>query len=89
MDDRVRRAVEFIKLVQGSSQETLSELIKREAGDDLSRFFINYCVGLVSKDPARVIENTSALMLMGYLFGREELRTTNHQNVFSGSLAQA
>ncbi len=46
---------------------TLNRLITKEAGEDLAQFFFSYSGSLITKDPEKVLENTSALMLMGYL----------------------
>ena len=50
----------------------LNSLIVREAGEDLAQFFLNYSANLIAKDPSRVLENTSSLMLMGYLIRQHE-----------------
>jgi hypothetical protein len=50
----------------------LSALIQREAGEDLAQFFLAYSARLISRDPERVLENTSSLMLMGYLIRAAE-----------------
>jgi len=47
--------------------------IKRQ---ELAQFFLNYSANLISKDPSRVLENTSSLMLMGYLIRTHEERNT-------------
>jgi hypothetical protein len=50
-------------------------MISREAGEDLAQFFLTYSANLISKDPERVLENTSSLMLMGYLIRAAEERS--------------
>ena len=53
----------------------LHTLISREAGADLAQFFMSYSATLIARDPERVLQNGSSLMLMGYLIRtREELR---------------
>ena len=52
----------------------LAPLITREAGEELAQFFLSYSANLISKDPERVLENTSSLMLMGYLIRAAEER---------------
>lgn len=52
----------------------LNAMIVREAGEDLAQFFLSYASSLISRDPARVVENTSSLMLMGYLIRAAEER---------------
>ncbi len=60
-------AVEFINTIRTMDPSALNALIVREAGEDLAQFFLSYSANLISKDPTRVLENTSSLMLMGYL----------------------
>ena len=67
-------AVEFINLVRSMDSAELNALIVREAGEELAQFFLSYAAGLISKDPQRVLENTSSLMLMGYLIRAAEER---------------
>ncbi|HYX90276.1 MAG TPA: hypothetical protein VE782_01840 [Myxococcaceae bacterium] len=68
----------------------LNALIVREAGEDLAQFFLSYSANLISKDPSRVLENTSSLMLMGYLIRvNEERRARRPQPIFQQSAADA
>ena len=73
-------AVDFINAIRKMDPAVLNRLIVREAGEDLAQFFLSYSASLISKDPNRVLENTSSLMLMGYLIrscedeGAESLR---------------
>ncbi len=68
-------AVEFIQLIRAMDPADLDALISREAGEELAQFFLSYSASLISRDPERVLENTSSLMLMGYLIrSREERR---------------
>jgi hypothetical protein len=60
-------AVDFINRVRTMDAAVLNALILREAGEDLAQFFLTYSARLISRDPERVLENTSSLMLMGYL----------------------
>ena len=46
----------------------------REAGEELAQFFLSYSASLISRDPEKVLENTSSLMLMGYLIRAAEER---------------
>ncbi|MBX5482177.1 MAG: hypothetical protein IRZ16_10130 [Myxococcaceae bacterium] len=57
----------------------LNALIVREAGEELAQFFLSYSANLISKDPSRVLENTSSLMLMGYLIRVNEERKAKAQ----------
>ncbi len=68
-------AIEFINRIRTMESSELNAMIVREAGEDLAQFFLAYSASLISRDPARVIENTSSLMLMGYLIRAAEERT--------------
>jgi hypothetical protein len=67
-------AIEFINQIRTMEPAELNALIVREAGEDLAQFFLSYSANLISKDPERVLENTSSLMLMGYLIRAAEDR---------------
>jgi hypothetical protein len=67
-------AVDFINLIRAMDPAALNALIVKEAGEDLAQFFLSYSANLISKDPSRVLENTSSLMLMGYLIRSHEQR---------------
>ena len=67
-------AIEFINRIRTMEAADLNSLILREAGEDLAQFFLSYSASLISKDPGRVLENTSSLMLMGYLIRAAEER---------------
>jgi hypothetical protein len=67
-------AVEFINLIRAMDPAQLNSMIVKEAGEDLAQFFLSYSANLISKDPSRVLENTSSLMLMGYLIRTHEER---------------
>ena len=67
-------AVEFINRIRSMESTKLHALIAREAGEELAQFFLSYSARLISRDPERVIENTSSLMLMGYLIRAAEER---------------
>lgn len=69
-------AVDFINAIRNMDPALLNGLIVREAGEDLAQFFLSYSANLISKDPGRVLQNTSSLMLMGYLIRTNEERTT-------------
>ena len=68
------RAIEFINRIRTMDSSELNALIVREAGEDLAQFFLSYASSLISRDPSRVVENTSSLMLMGYLIRAAEDR---------------
>ncbi len=65
-------AVDFINRIRNMDSALLHALIQREAGEDLAQFFLSYSSRLISRDPERVIENSSSLMLMGYLIRAAE-----------------
>jgi hypothetical protein len=67
-------AIEFINRIRTMESPELNALIVREAGEELAQFFLSYSANLISRDPDRVIENTSSLMLMGYLIRAAEER---------------
>ena len=67
-------AIEFINRIRAMDAAELNALILREAGEELAQFFLSYSASLISKDPQRVVENTSSLMLMGYLIRAAEDR---------------
>lgn len=76
MDIKTKKdmAVDFINLIRTMDPGDLNALIVKEAGEDLAQFFLTYSANLISKDPTRVLENTSSLMLMGYLIRTQEER---------------
>ncbi len=67
-------AIEFINRIRAMDAADLNALIHRDAGEELAQFFLSYSASLISKDPQRVVENTSSLMLMGYLIRAAEER---------------
>jgi hypothetical protein len=67
-------AMEFINAIRTMDPAELNALIVKEAGEELAQFFLSYAANLISKDPSRVLENTSSLMLMGYLIRQNEER---------------
>lgn len=75
--DKKQLAVEFINSIRTMDPAVLNALIVREAGEDLAQFFLNYASNLIGKDPSRVLENTSSLMLMGYLIRQNEEKFGN------------
>jgi hypothetical protein len=72
-------AVEFINRIRTMEAADLNAMIVREAGEELAQFFLTYSSSLISRDPQRVIENTSSLMLMGYLIRAAEDRQERRQ----------
>ncbi len=74
-------AVEFINRIRSMEPAELNAMIVREAGEELAQFFLSYSASLISRDPARVVENTSSLMLMGYLIRAAEDRTERVQTL--------
>ena len=83
-------AVDFINAIRTMEPSLLNALIVREAGEDLAQFFLSYSANLISKDPQRVLENTSSLMLMGYLIRvNEEKRGKKPMVTFQQAPAEA
>jgi len=79
-------AIEFINRIRTMDPAELNALIVREAGEELAQFFLSYSASLISRDPQRVIENTSSLMLMGYLIRSAEQRRARAE---AGALLRA
>jgi hypothetical protein len=91
-DDKTKKdlAVDFINAIRTMDPSILNALIVREAGEDLAQFFLSYSANLISKDPSRVLENTSSLMLMGYLIRvNEDKRKDRPQPIFQQPAAEA
>ena len=65
-------AIEFINTIRTMEPGALNALICREAGEELAQFFLTYSANLISRDPTRVLENSSSLILMGYLIRQNE-----------------
>ena len=76
-------AVEFINRIRTMDPSVLNALIQREAGEDLAQFFLSYSARLISRDPERVLENTSSLMLMGYLIRAAEEQDERRHTAFA------
>ncbi|MFL5302861.1 MAG: hypothetical protein ACJ79R_21240 [Anaeromyxobacteraceae bacterium] len=72
MADKKSFAIEFINRIRAMDPSVLHAMIAREAGEELAQFFLTYASNLISRDPERVLENTSSLMLMGYLIRAAE-----------------
>jgi hypothetical protein len=86
VDDKNKKdlAVDFINLIRTMDPQNLNSLIVKEAGEDLAQFFLSYSANLISRDPGRVLENTSSLMLMGYLIRSNEEKTGIPTQAFQG-----
>ncbi len=82
-------AIEFINRIRTMDAPDLNAMILREAGEELAQFFLSYSASLISKDPQRVVENTSSLMLMGYLIRAAEDRQQREDDRRAGSPALA
>ncbi|MDR0966215.1 MAG: hypothetical protein LBM75_06910 [Myxococcales bacterium] len=83
-NEKKKIAVGFINDIRTMEASVLNALILREAGEDLAQFFLSYSANLISKDPSRILENSSSLMLMGYLIRAHEER---RRFVWSGAQA--
>ena len=74
-------AIDFINRIRTMDPAELNALIVREAGEELAQFFLNYSASLIARDPQKVLENTSSLMLMGYLIRAAEGRAPAEREV--------
>jgi len=74
-------AIQFIDRIRTMEPADLNALILREAGEELAQFFLTYSASLISRSPEKVLENTSSLMLMGYLIRAAEERTAPRELV--------
>ena len=72
MNNKKDAAVRFIHEIQHMDPQQLHALISREAGEDLAQFFMSYSATLIARDPEKVLQNGSSLMLMGYLIRTQE-----------------
>jgi len=82
-------AVDFINAIRSMDPTELNALILREAGEDLAQFFLTYSANLIQRDPSRVLENTSSLMLMGYLIRMNEEHGSGRPSGVSQGWARA
>lgn len=69
---KVGLAVEFINKIRSMQHAELSAYIKTEAGEQLSRYFLQYSMTLLdskirSGDIDTIFEAVASLMLMGYM----------------------
>ena len=87
LNNKKDAAVRFIQENQRMDPRQLQSLISREAGEDLAQFFMSYSATLMARDPERVLQNGSSLMLMGYLIRTQEER--RRQTLFEQPLAIA
>ena|SRR5215831_1418079 len=72
LNNKKDAAVRFIQEIQRMDPKQLHALISREAGEDLAQFFMSYSATLIARDPERILQNGSSLMLMGYLIRTQE-----------------
>lgn len=84
MKSKKDHAKDMINRIRTMKTEDLHDMIVNYAGEELSEFFMQYSYGLLTKDPANVVQNTSALMLMGYLIAKEEM-LGGYKNTFPPS----
>ena len=82
-------AIELINRIRTMDPADLNALILRDAGEELAQFFLSYSANLVSRDPQRVVENASSLMLMGYLIRASEERQQRDDERRAGAHALA
>lgn len=89
MDSRKTYAIAFINEIRNMEAEDLNALITRVAGEDLAGFFLDYSAQVISAEPERVLENTSSLMLLGYLLAKAEKSQTAGQTYDLGAFGKA
>ena len=89
LNNKKDAAVRFIQEIQRMDPRQLHALIGREAGEDLAQFFMSYSAMLIARDPERVLQNGSSLMLMGYLIRTYEEKNGNTQKGLFQSYAYA
>lgn len=87
LNNKKDAAVRFIQEIQRMDPRQLHAMISREAGEDLAQFFMSYSATLIARDPERVLQNGSSLMLMGYLIRTQEEH--RGETVFEQPLAYA
>jgi energy-converting hydrogenase Eha subunit E len=74
--DKIAKAVELIRKIQGSSDAEVEKIITEHVGVEVGAFFIRYSRILFSLNPDD-IGAISALMLMGYL-----IRVNEEKEIF-------
>ncbi len=72
--EKKAEAIEFLQSLQTMEPAAINAMILREAGEELAQFFVHYTANLITREPGRVAETTSSLMLMGYLIRAHEER---------------
>ena len=72
IENKKTAAIDFINRVRVACPEELNEHIVNEASEELAQLFLAYSANLISRDPERILENASSLMLMGYLIRANE-----------------
>lgn len=78
--DKQQLAADFINKIRTMKPDDLNKFILDEAGSSLPNFFLQYAINLIQSQPQRVVENTSALMLMGYLIRVNEEKINKDDN---------
>ena len=68
-------AIEFIKKIKDMKNEELTKLMENEMGIELVNFCMDYAYRTITKDPNKVVENTIALITLGYLIKANENNT--------------
>jgi hypothetical protein len=76
MDDNQKLidAQRILEKIRGMHPEELHAHIEKVAGEPLAAWMLEYAITIMKADPARIVENGAALMLMGYLIRDAEVR---------------
>ena len=88
-EEKKQRAVDFINGIRDMEDRELSDLIRREAGEELGNFFLNYSANLIRREPDRVLENTTSLMMMGYLLRASEEKVASGPTAWTPVIGRA
>jgi hypothetical protein len=60
-------AMTFLQELASMPRERLQELIRTKVGEELAAIMFNYAKLIMEADPSRAVENSSSLMILGYL----------------------
>ncbi len=82
-------AIDFISRIRQMKPKEVEDTVVKEAGEELAVFFLDYSLNLLSKDPERLLENASSLMLVGYLIRAAEDAEENKKLGFTMPPADA
>ncbi len=60
-------AMAFLGELSGMRRERLQEIIRTVVGEELAAVMFGYAQQVLQADPAKAVENSSSLMILGYL----------------------